>query len=89
MLTGTPEFGLELGIRAHRTHTVWNGAIECRLLRMKVDTGSAREPGRLGKGDTNLRDTPGAQMFANRLGEESQETAGLGGAQRRVVLSAV
>jgi 23S rRNA (guanine2445-N2)-methyltransferase / 23S rRNA (guanine2069-N7)-methyltransferase len=69
VLTGTPEFGLELGIRAHRTHTVWNGAIECRLLRMKVDTGSAREPGRLGKGDTNLRDTPGAQMFANRLGK--------------------
>jgi len=67
VLTGSPEFGLELGIRAHRTHTVWNGAIECRLLRMKVDVGSAREPGRLGKGDTNLRDTPGAQMFANRL----------------------
>ena len=67
VLTGAPELGLELGIRAHRTHTVWNGAIECRLLRMKVDTGSAREPGRLGKGDNNLRDTPGAQMFANRL----------------------
>jgi 23S rRNA (guanine2445-N2)-methyltransferase / 23S rRNA (guanine2069-N7)-methyltransferase len=68
VLTGTPEFGLELGIRAHRTHTVWNGAIECRLLRMKVDTGSAREPGRLGKGEVvNLRETPGAQMFANRL----------------------
>ncbi len=67
VLTGSPEFGLELGIRAHRTHTVWNGAIECRLLRMKVDVDSAREPGRLGKGDTNLRDTPGAQMFANRL----------------------
>ncbi len=69
VLTGTPEFGLELGIRAHRTHTIWNGAIECRLLRMKVDTGSTREVGRLGKGDTNLRDTPGAQMFANRLGK--------------------
>jgi 23S rRNA (guanine2445-N2)-methyltransferase / 23S rRNA (guanine2069-N7)-methyltransferase len=67
VLTGAPELGLELGIRAHRTHTVWNGAIECRLLRMKVDTDSAREPGRLGKGDTNLRETPGAQMFANRL----------------------
>ena len=67
VLTGAPEMGLELGIRAHRTHTVWNGAIECRLLRMKVETGSAREPGRLGKGDANLRDSPGAQMFANRL----------------------
>jgi 23S rRNA (guanine2445-N2)-methyltransferase / 23S rRNA (guanine2069-N7)-methyltransferase len=67
VLTGSPEFGLELGIRAYRTHTVWNGAIGCRLLRMKIDTDSAREPGRLGKGDTNLRETPGAQMFANRL----------------------
>jgi len=67
VLTGSPEFGLELGIRAHRTHTVWNGAIECRLLRMRVEAGSAREPGRLGKADTNLRATPGAQMFANRL----------------------
>ena len=67
VLTGAPEFGLELGIRAHRTHVVWNGAIECRLLRMKVEAGSEREPGRLGKGDTNLRETPGAQMFANRL----------------------
>jgi 23S rRNA (guanine2445-N2)-methyltransferase / 23S rRNA (guanine2069-N7)-methyltransferase len=73
VLTGSPEFGLELGIRAHRTHTVWNGAIECRLLRMKIDAGSAREPGRLGKGDTNLRDTPGAQMFANRLAKNSKK----------------
>lgn len=67
VLTGSPEFGLELGIRAHRTHTVWNGAIECRLLRMRVESASAREPGRLGKGDTNWRASPGAQMFANRL----------------------
>ena len=67
VLTGAPELGLELGIRAHRTHSVWNGAIECRLLRMTVDPASAREPGRLGKGDTNLRETPGAKMFANRL----------------------
>jgi 23S rRNA (guanine2445-N2)-methyltransferase / 23S rRNA (guanine2069-N7)-methyltransferase len=68
LLTGSPEFGLELGIRAHRTHTLWNGAIECRLLRMRVEGASEREPGRLGKGsETNWRDSPGAQMFANRL----------------------
>ena len=76
VLTGAPELGLELGIRAHRTHVVWNGAIECRLLRMKVDTGSAREPGRLGKGDTNLRETPGAQMFANRLAKNLKKQQG-------------
>jgi 23S rRNA (guanine2445-N2)-methyltransferase / 23S rRNA (guanine2069-N7)-methyltransferase len=67
VLTGAPELGMELGIRAHRTHTLWNGAIECRLLRMKVGPESAREPGRLSKGDSNLRETPGARMFANRL----------------------
>ena len=76
VLTGAPELGLELGIRAHRTHVAWNGAIECRLLRMKVEAGSEREPGRLGKGDTNLRETPGAQMFANRLAKNLKKQQG-------------
>ncbi len=69
VLTGAPELGMELGIRAHRTHTLWNGAIECRLLRMKVSEESRREPGRLGSSrpDTSLADSPGAKMFANRL----------------------
>lgn len=72
VLTGAPELGLELGIRAHRTHTLWNGAIECRLLRMTVTEQSLREPGRLsrresGVAGTSLAETPGARMFANRL----------------------
>ncbi len=60
---------MELGLRAYRTHTVWNGPIECRLLRIKVEPGSAREPGVLGRGVAHLKDTPGARMFANRLGK--------------------
>jgi 23S rRNA (guanine2445-N2)-methyltransferase / 23S rRNA (guanine2069-N7)-methyltransferase len=71
VLTGAPEFGLELGIRAHRTHTMWNGALECRLLRMKVEPASMRDLTPLPAGSVrineNLRTTPGAQMFANRL----------------------
>ena len=67
VLTGAPELGKELGLRAYRTHTVWNGAIECRLLRIQVQAGSAREVGSLGKGTAHLKDTPGARMFANRL----------------------
>jgi 23S rRNA (guanine2445-N2)-methyltransferase / 23S rRNA (guanine2069-N7)-methyltransferase len=67
VLTGAPELGRELGLRAWRTHTVWNGGIECRLLRIKVDADSAREPGSLGRGVAHLKDTVGAQMFANRL----------------------
>jgi 23S rRNA (guanine2445-N2)-methyltransferase / 23S rRNA (guanine2069-N7)-methyltransferase len=69
VLTGAPELGMELGIRAHRTHVVWNGAIECRLLRMKIAPESVREPGTLGRGAMEARDSPGARMFANRLGK--------------------
>ncbi len=67
VLTGAPELGKELGLRAYRTHTVWNGGIECRLLRIQVQPESTREVGLLGKGVTHLKDTPGARMFANRL----------------------
>ena len=67
VLTGAPELGMELGLRAYRTHTLWNGSIECRLLRIEVGPDSEREPGTLGKGVAHLKDTSGARMFANRL----------------------
>jgi 23S rRNA (guanine2445-N2)-methyltransferase / 23S rRNA (guanine2069-N7)-methyltransferase len=67
ILSGAPALGMELGLRAHRTHTVWNGALECRLLRIKVEAQSERTPGTLGKGTAHLRDTPGAKMFGNRF----------------------
>ena len=67
VLTGAPQLGMELGIRAARTHTLWNGPIECRLLRMTVESASLRRPGTLARQDSPLRDTPGARMFGNRL----------------------
>jgi 23S rRNA (guanine2445-N2)-methyltransferase / 23S rRNA (guanine2069-N7)-methyltransferase len=67
ILTGAPELGRELGLRAYRTHTLWNGALECRLLRIKVEADSERAVGSLGRGTEQLKDTPGARMFANRL----------------------
>jgi 23S rRNA (guanine2445-N2)-methyltransferase / 23S rRNA (guanine2069-N7)-methyltransferase len=67
VLSGAPQLGMELGIRAHRTHALWNGPIECRLLRLKIAPESEREPGTLSKGAAQFRDTPGAQMFGNRL----------------------
>ncbi len=69
VLTGAPALGMELGIRAHRTHTLWNGAIECRLLRLEVQEESLREPGRMGRprSGASLAQSPGARMFANRL----------------------
>lgn len=79
VLTGAPELGRELGIEAHRTHTVWNGPIECRLLRLEVTPGRMREPGappRTARVDPMLRDTPGARMFANRLAKNLKRLAG-------------
>jgi 23S rRNA (guanine2445-N2)-methyltransferase / 23S rRNA (guanine2069-N7)-methyltransferase len=72
ILTGSPDLGLELGIRAYRTHKMWNGALECRLLRLEVAAEDFREPVSHRGGlriDANLSQTPGAKMFANRLGK--------------------
>jgi 23S rRNA (guanine2445-N2)-methyltransferase / 23S rRNA (guanine2069-N7)-methyltransferase len=67
VLTGAPDLGKELGLRAQRTHAVWNGGIECRLLRIRISAESARTPGTLGRGLMHLKDTAGARMFGNRL----------------------
>ena len=76
VLTGAPQLGMELGIRAARTHTLWNGPIECRLLRMSVESASLRRPGTLAREDSPLRDTPGARMFANRLAKNLKRLRG-------------
>lgn len=67
ILSGSPELGMELGLRAARTHKLWNGALECRLLRINVDASSARAPGSLGKPGKPARDSAGARMFGNRI----------------------
>ncbi|HTV52152.1 MAG TPA: bifunctional 23S rRNA (guanine(2069)-N(7))-methyltransferase RlmK/23S rRNA (guanine(2445)-N(2))-methyltransferase RlmL [Steroidobacteraceae bacterium] len=68
VLTGAPQLGIELGIRAHRTHKLWNGALECRLLRLRVEPRSLRQPGRLARADLPpVQESAGARMFANRL----------------------
>jgi len=76
ILTGSPALGLELGLRAHRTHTLWNGSIECRLLRIEVGAASERALGTLGKGIAHLRDSAGARMFSNRLAKNLKRLRG-------------
>jgi 23S rRNA (guanine2445-N2)-methyltransferase / 23S rRNA (guanine2069-N7)-methyltransferase len=69
VLAGNPALGQRLGIAARRTHTVWNGKIECRLLRFEVsekwfrDVSEAAREERLAAHAAS----PGARMFANRL----------------------
>jgi 23S rRNA (guanine2445-N2)-methyltransferase / 23S rRNA (guanine2069-N7)-methyltransferase len=71
VLTGNPPLGRELGLHAKRTHTLYNGPIECRLLRFDVEPkhfATKREPGALPTFDeAGARARPGAAMFANRL----------------------
>ena len=77
VLTGAPQLGMELGIRAARTHTLWNGPIECRLLRMTVEAASLRRPGTMVREDAPpLQDSPGARMFANRIAKNLKRLRG-------------
>jgi len=65
VLTGNPPFARHLGVHAKRSHRVFNGPIECRLLRFDLDAKSAQEPAAAVQIRWAAR--AGAQMFANRL----------------------
>jgi len=69
VFTGHPPLGRSLRLRAYRSHTFFNGPIECRLLRFELQP-DAVEP----DPETARRDRleaagarPGAAMFGNRL----------------------
>jgi 23S rRNA (guanine2445-N2)-methyltransferase / 23S rRNA (guanine2069-N7)-methyltransferase len=70
VLTGNPPLGREILIKAKRTHTMYNGPIECRLLRFDVEPKHFEQKhvrGALPAPDAAARARPGAAMFANRL----------------------
>ncbi|HTE39961.1 MAG TPA: bifunctional 23S rRNA (guanine(2069)-N(7))-methyltransferase RlmK/23S rRNA (guanine(2445)-N(2))-methyltransferase RlmL, partial [Steroidobacteraceae bacterium] len=70
VFTGNFALARVIGLHAKRSHTLFNGAIECRLLRFEVqpehfDTPESR-PSREDR-LAEARQRPGAEMFANRL----------------------
>lgn len=70
ILTANPPQARELGLRARRSHTLWNGPIECRLLRFDIAPGFFASAALRPTDEQRLaaaRAKPGAQMFANRL----------------------
>ena len=79
VLTGNAELGRAIGIRARRAHTLWNGPIECRLLRFDIEPrwfeSSRDSPGAILRDADEARARPGAQMFANRLKKNLRELA--------------
>jgi len=74
VLTGNPPLAKHIGIHAKRSHTLFNGRIECRLLRFELNERAlaVRERGQVSAEsraieDEQVRARPGAQMFENRL----------------------
>ncbi len=69
VITAADGMGLELGLRAKRTHTLWNGAIECRLLRFDLTPQAVRDlrPRQRDEIDSSLRESAGSRMFGNRI----------------------
>ena len=78
ILTGLPGATRELQLRVQRSHDLWNGPIECRLLRIDLAAaGTRREDGGPGlrAPDPALAAAPGARMFANRLQKNIERLA--------------
>jgi 23S rRNA (guanine2445-N2)-methyltransferase / 23S rRNA (guanine2069-N7)-methyltransferase len=67
VLTGNPPLAKALGIHARRSHTLFNGRIECRLLRFEITPDDFQQPRAPAPDAAEIRTRPGAQMFANRL----------------------
>jgi 23S rRNA (guanine2445-N2)-methyltransferase / 23S rRNA (guanine2069-N7)-methyltransferase len=70
VFTGNPPLAKELQINAKRSHTLYNGALECRLLRFDIDVATFNTPEARPSFDARLeeaRKQPGAEMVANRL----------------------
>jgi len=70
VLTGNPELGKGMGVRAHKMHVLWNGAIECKLLHFELRDDQfvvERSPAERLLRYAPPELTPGAAMFANRL----------------------
>jgi 23S rRNA (guanine2445-N2)-methyltransferase / 23S rRNA (guanine2069-N7)-methyltransferase len=73
VLTGNPELGKGMGLRAKRFHTLYNGPIECRLLHFQVSPEAhvSDRPRPLPAAERG----PGAEMLANRLRKNQKALA--------------
>lgn len=69
VITSDPELGKCLGIRARQINKVFNGALECILLRMEIDSRWFM------KERQDRAREPGAEMFANRLRKNLKQLA--------------
>ncbi len=83
-IISNPELGFRLGIRSKKPVTLYNGALECKLLRMQIEADNFFVPKaktqRQRLNDINstsqaLTTETGAEMFANRLRKNLKKLA--------------
>jgi 23S rRNA (guanine2445-N2)-methyltransferase / 23S rRNA (guanine2069-N7)-methyltransferase len=70
VFTGNPELGKTMGLRAGKMHTLYNGAIECKLLHFELTPENA--VGNRAAKPFEIRPGSPAEMFANRLRKNLQ-----------------
>jgi 23S rRNA (guanine2445-N2)-methyltransferase / 23S rRNA (guanine2069-N7)-methyltransferase len=69
VFTGNPDLGKRMALRAKKMYTLYNGALECKLLCFEVTPHWFVTPREPAVSETAAAPalTPGAEMFANRL----------------------
>lgn len=76
MIISNPELGFRLGIRSQKPITLFNGALECKLLRFNIEETAFFEPKarsqqerveQIGRRAQSEQPDPQAEMFGNRL----------------------
>jgi 23S rRNA (guanine2445-N2)-methyltransferase / 23S rRNA (guanine2069-N7)-methyltransferase len=85
LIISDPELGFRLGIRSQKPVTLYNGALECKLLRMNIEpeaffipkakTPEERISRAVENSQQSVEDTVGAEMFANRLQKNLKKLA--------------
>lgn len=84
LIISNPELGFRLGIRSQKPVTFYNGALECKLLRMNIELQAFFEPKakteaerieQIVRHSEKLELTPGAEMFANRVQKNLKKLA--------------
>lgn len=76
IIIGNPELGFKLGVRSHKPITLFNGALECKLLRLTIEEKAFFEPKaksqqerieHISRRAQAEQPDSQAEMFANRL----------------------
>ncbi|MFZ2724768.1 MAG: bifunctional 23S rRNA (guanine(2069)-N(7))-methyltransferase RlmK/23S rRNA (guanine(2445)-N(2))-methyltransferase RlmL [Methylococcaceae bacterium] len=84
MIISNPELGFRLGIRSRKPVTLFNGALECKLLRLKIEENAFFIPKvqttnehieQISSTEVSELQTQGAEMFANRLQKNLKKLA--------------